>query len=98
MTNKTKLVGSALVIGLAAFGFYQWGLHDGLKGRGVELATRAEAAGGPVKKPTGVAPDRYVYYPGTEELRKDEMRLIALGTGMPAARRSQAANGAPRSL
>ncbi len=48
-------------------------------------------AGGPVKSPTGTAPDRYIYYPGTEELEKDEIRLIALGTGMPAARRSQAA-------
>ena len=48
-------------------------------------------AGGTVKSPTGTAPDRYIYYPGTEPLKKDEIRLIALGTGMPAARRSQAA-------
>jgi ribonuclease Z len=48
-------------------------------------------AGGAVKSPTGTAPDRYIYYPGTEPLRGDEIRLIALGTGMPAARRSQAA-------
>jgi ribonuclease Z len=48
-------------------------------------------AGGAVKSPTGTAPDRYIYYPGTEALRADEIRLIALGTGMPAARRSQAA-------
>jgi ribonuclease Z len=50
----------------------------------------AEAAGGIVKTPTGTAPDRYVYYPGTEELKPDEIRLIACGTGMPSARRSQA--------
>ena len=49
------------------------------------------AAGGKVTSPTGVAPDRYVYYPGTEALAKDEIRIIACGTGMPAARRSQAA-------
>ena len=30
------------------------------------------------------------YYPGTEELADDEMRVIALGTGMPNARMSQA--------
>jgi ribonuclease Z len=48
-------------------------------------------AGGKVKSPTGTAPDRYVYYPGTEELAKDEIRIIACGTGMPAARRSQQA-------
>jgi ribonuclease Z len=51
----------------------------------------AFAAGGMVTSPTGVAPDRYVYYPGTEELEKDEIRVIACGTGLPAARRSQAA-------
>jgi len=51
----------------------------------------AIAAGGAVKSPTGTAPDRYVYYPGTEELKMDEIRLIACGTGLPAARRDQAA-------
>lgn len=49
-------------------------------------------AGGKVTSPTGVAPDRYVYYPGTEELKPDEIRIIACGTGMPAARRGQAAS------
>lgn len=48
-------------------------------------------AGGNVENSTGTAPDRYVYYPGTEELGSEEIRLIALGTGMPLARRSQAA-------
>ena len=52
----------------------------------------AEAAGGKVSSPTGVAPDRYAYYPATEELRPDEIRLIACGTGMPASRRGQAAS------
>ena len=48
-------------------------------------------AGGTVTNPNGTAPDRYVYYPGTEELGADEIRVIACGTGMPTARRSQAA-------
>ena len=48
-------------------------------------------AGGVVKSPTGIAPDRYVYYPGTEELKKDEIRIICCGSGMPAARHAQAA-------
>jgi ribonuclease Z len=51
----------------------------------------AKAAGGKVESPTEAAPDRYVYYPGTEELGPDEIRLIACGTGMPGARRGQAA-------
>jgi len=49
------------------------------------------AAGGMVISPVGTAPDRYVYYPGTEALGRDEIRLFACGTGLPAARRSQAA-------
>ena len=36
-------------------------------------------AGGKVTSPTGTAPDRYVYYPGTEELGADEIRVIACG-------------------
>ncbi len=44
-----------------------------------------------VKTTTGTAPNRYVYYPGTEELKPDEIRVIACGTGMPNARRGQAA-------
>jgi len=55
------------------------------------VATLVLAAGGKVDDPTGIAPDRYVYYPGTEALAKDEIRLFACGTGLPAARRSQAA-------
>ena len=66
-----------------------------LVGSGLALAllggTAAFAAGGVVKSATGIAPERYVYYPGTEELKKDEIRLISCGTGLPAARRSQAA-------
>ncbi len=49
------------------------------------------AAGGKVTDPVGVAPDRYTYYPGTEALAEDEIRVVACGTGMPAARHSQAA-------
>ena len=55
------------------------------------IATSAFAAGGKVTSPTAAAPDRYVYYPGTEELNPDEMRVVACGTGMPAARHGQAA-------
>ena len=40
---------------------------------------------------TAAAPDRYAYYPGTEELEPDEMRVVACGTGMPSARHGQAA-------
>ncbi len=38
------------------------------------LIADSHAAGGTVSEPTGTAPDRYVYYPGTEALEKDEIR------------------------
>ena len=51
----------------------------------------AYAAGGVVESPIEPATDRYVYYPGTEELRRGEIRVICCGSGMPAARHGQAA-------
>ena len=48
------------------------------------------AAGGVVTDPAGEAPDRYVYYPGSEALEKGEVRVIACGTGMPDQRIAQA--------
>jgi ribonuclease Z len=41
--------------------------------------------------PVGTVPERDVYYPGSESLAPDEMRIIACGTGMPNARPKQAA-------
>jgi ribonuclease Z len=40
---------------------------------------------------TGTIQERDVYYPGTEALAPDEMRVTACGTGMPNARPKQAA-------
>ena len=39
----------------------------------------------------GIMSPRDMYFPGTEELKPDEMRVVACGTGMPASRRGQAA-------
>jgi ribonuclease Z len=41
--------------------------------------------------PVKALPEREVYYPGSEDLAPDEMRIIACGTGMPNARPKQAA-------
>lgn len=41
--------------------------------------------------PTERFPTQTVYYPGTEKLGPDEMRVIACGTGMPQPRLKQAA-------
>ena len=57
--------------------------------------SRAEAAMPPAaeRSPTRGIPksELGVYYPGIEDLRPDEMRIVALGTGMPSARPKQAA-------
>ena len=42
--------------------------------------------------PAGKLTDPNVYFPGTEALDADEMRIVACGTGMPTARASQAAS------
>jgi ribonuclease Z len=49
------------------------------------LAHRAAASDNPDQEDL-----RRFYYPGTEELRPDEMRVIALGTGRPLVQRGQA--------
>jgi ribonuclease Z len=54
------------------------------------LASTAVWSSGKLSGPNVVAPDRYVYYPGTEVLEKGEVRVIACGTGMPDQRIAQA--------
>ncbi len=45
----------------------------------------------PKLSPVKALSERDVYYPGSEDLAADEMRVIACGTGMPNARPKQAA-------
>jgi len=84
MRKRKTVLGTVFAVGLLAAAFYVVGNHISF-----QLPT-VEAAGGPATS-TGVQSDRYVYYPGTEALGSDEMRVIACGTGMPAARHGQAA-------
>lgn len=44
-----------------------------------------------VVSPVKAQKDRDTYYPNTEDLKPDEMRVIACGTGMPTTRAAQAA-------
>jgi len=67
------------------------GLVTGLVlGAGLSSAPMAHA-----EKATEVSPvkarERDTYYPNTEDLKPDEMRVIACGTGMPTTRAAQAA-------
>ena len=54
-------------------------------------ATTYLAAASPQASATAALADRDVYYPGSEQLKPDEMRVVACGTGMPNARPKQAA-------
>jgi ribonuclease Z len=91
MKQKLKLltIGLFVVAGITAV--YFKGMVDGFSGKTIQLVSEAQAAGGKVTSRAGIAPDRYVYYPGTEALDKKEIRVTACGTGMPSARHSQAA-------
>jgi len=82
---KTTLVMVGIACIAAVIGYLA---HDYVPPQ--DVVKSAEAAAGVVTGPNKVAPDRYVYYPGTERLAKDEVRVIACGTGMPEARRGQA--------
>ncbi len=91
-SRKPTMTSLAFVAATAiASSLYWFGSDNGRADPDVGFIGEAQAAGGKVTAPNGVAPDRYVYYPGTEELGKEEIRLFACGTGMPAARRDQAA-------
>ena len=84
----------ALVIG--ALGFVgATGYIVGQSNReGPGLVSEALAASGAVASgewsPTKPYPKHDVYYPGTEELAPDEMRVIACGSGIPMPRLKQA--------
>lgn len=55
------------------------------------LIDEANAAEPTTISPVKALENREVYYPGTENLSPDEMRVTACGTGMPNARPKQAA-------
>ena len=84
---------AGLILALAA-GFVV-GRHPELVAQATDhiiTVSPAEAASSASEfSPTKPLPDFDVYYPGTEELQPDEMRIVALGTGMPSVRPKQAA-------
>jgi len=59
-------------------------------GVGINMASEDQAIAVELS-PVKANPDRDRYFPGTEDLAPDEMRVVALGTGMPSARPKQAA-------
>ena len=87
--SKTKRVGTSVV--LVAAGILIGVYASNQNGELPTTSKTAQAAGGVVKSPTKPAPDRYVYYPGTEELKENEIRIICCGSGLPARTVSRSA-------
>lgn len=90
--KKITFIGCIILLSAAMFGVYKIGLQHGHKGKALKITSEANAA----QTPSSVSPvkaleEQDVYYPGTENLGPDEMRVIACGTGMPNARPKQAA-------
>lgn len=84
MVNKVKIIiGVSLVfiIGIIAGKYFSKS--------GIAEAANAQAGGS--YSPTKAQADRDTYFPGTEDLDPDEMRVTALGTGQPSVRPKQAA-------
>jgi len=79
-----------IVVTMAAV--YLLGQHHGRTGEGLAIVNEAVAAQTKSSfSPAGATKDLNVYYPGTEDLAPDEIRVIACGSGMPMPRLKQAA-------
>jgi ribonuclease Z len=87
--KKTKLATISMPVAAAiAVVVYLFGFYHGQTNEEPAVLSNANAS---VASPVNAVEDRDVYYPGSEDLGKDEMRVIACGTGMPNARPKQAA-------
>jgi len=88
-----RFIGVGVIGFIAAIG-YQLGHYEGSRGVASRLVAEANAEVTPDQaawSPTKRYPDHEVYFPGTEDLMPDEMRVIACGSGMPMPRLKQAA-------
>jgi len=93
MKRKVKLIGVVAVVAFIAAAGYMLGVYSEQTGTSVSLTQEAQAKPDNVdgvNVPSGRIPqeikdNKYprTYFPNTERLAKDEMRITALGTGMP---------------
>ena len=92
--KRTSLVSTLVVLLLIGIAF-ELGRHEGAGNRDAGLVGNVEAAANEAN--TGASSraqavkNELFYYPGTEDLKPDEMRVTAVGSGLPLPRRSQAA-------
>ena len=87
-TKRILFVGFMALVSVM---FYIWGNVDGREGRAHGLLGESFAAMKPPEVSPTLARERDTYYPNSEDLAPDEMRVIACGTGMPTTRAKQAA-------
>ena len=89
MRSGKLAITTAAVLASAA---YFWSYSDAEQGRSPALFASAVAAdAAPLVSPVMAREELDVYFPNTENLAVDEMRVIACGTGMPTTRAAQAA-------
>ncbi len=91
MKQKGLMVGFVSLIAAIMIAVYLFGFHHGRAGEGLVVIKEAVAAENrPSASPVKALTERGVYYPGSENLAPDEMRVVACGTGMPNSRPKQA--------
>jgi len=81
MISRNTVIGALTTVGLLVAAFLTLDVDIRMK----------DVQATPAKSSTEPNPGRAVYYPGTEELAPDELRVIACGSGMPMPRLKQAA-------
>ena len=81
MAKKVLVVSNVLLISGMMVAVYLFGLHHGRSSEGLTITNEAIAAQESTTK--AVIRQLPTYFPNTEELKPDEMRITALGTGLP---------------
>ncbi len=79
MFSKKPVIATLAAAGLLGAAALTLDIDIRLKGARAAPATSSSGEWSPTKP----YPSHDVYYPGTEELKPDEMRVIACGSGMP---------------
>ena len=87
-----KRISTSLLVIAFGVGLYMWGHKDGKTGNQLQLTNNAIAAETQEEVSPVKARERDTYYPNSENLHPDEMRVMAGGTGVPSTRAAQAAS------
>ncbi len=85
--QSRMIIGISVVTGMM-LAVYLFGVDHGRTGKVLTVIYNADAAD---SSPVKALDEQEVYYPGTEDIAPDEMRVVACGTGMPNSRPKQAA-------